>query len=94
MRRYPAVAIFTKEQVFDHPYVTLGNNADICELCKQEFLAQEPRLAQDYPWMITMKLRGRLADKKVFKIFQNSNTPFVLCADHFHKINKLLKEEL
>ena len=87
------MAIFTKEQLFSNPYITLGNNADVCELCKRELLAKEPQLAQDYPWMITMKLRGQLADKKIFKIFQNSNTPFVLCADHIHQIGDLLQEE-
>ena len=87
------MAIFTDKQVFGNPYVALGNNSDVCALCKQELLNKEPQLAQDYSWMITMKLRGKLADKKVFKIFQNSNTPFVLCADHMHQIDAILQEE-
>lgn len=93
MRRYQTVAIFTDDRVFDNPYVTLGNNSDVCALCRQELLAKEPQLAKDYPWMVTMKLRGQLADKRIFKIFQNSNTPFVLCANHIHEIDKLLQEE-
>ena len=87
------MAISINRQLFDNPYITLGNDTDVCALCKQELLAQEPQLAKDYPWMITMKLRKQLTDKKIFKVFQNSNTPFVLCADHIHMIDELLKEE-
>lgn len=87
------MAIITDEQIFNNPYIALGNNADVCVLCRQELLAQEPQLAKDYPWMITMKLRGQLADKKVFKIFQNSNTPFVLCEKHIHEIDQCLHED-
>lgn len=87
------MAIINDEKIFDNPYIALGNNADVCVLCRQEALAKEPQLAKDYPWMITMHLRGQLTDKKVFKIFQNSNTPFVLCDKHIHEIDRCLHDD-
>ena len=44
-------------------------------------------------YQIDKELYGKLTDQRIFKLFQNSNTPFVLCADHIHEIDSLLQEE-
>ena len=44
-------------------------------------------------YQIDKELYGKLTDKRIFKLFQNSNTPFVLCAEHIHEIDTLLQEE-
>lgn len=86
------MALLTKE-VFENPYVAIGNSSDVCEICRKNMLKEHPELAKDYPWMITMKLRGQLANKKIFKIFQNSNTPLVICEKHLQEILDKIKEE-
>ena len=81
----------TKE-IFNNPYVVLGHDEDICVLCKQEKIKENPQLAREYPWMIDEKLKKQLANKKIFKIFQNTNTPFVICKEHLEKILDEMQE--
>lgn len=84
------MAIFSK-QIFDHPYIDVGHDNDICILCRKEYMQAH----KDEPnYRIDQALRGQLATKKIFKLFQNSNTPFVLCQKHIHEIDELLQEEL
>ena len=44
-------------------------------------------------YAIDAVLQKKLSGQKIFKLFQNSNTPFVLCKDHVHEIDALLQEE-
>ena len=84
------MAIFSK-QIFDNPYVDLGNDRDVCALCKKEYIAAHPN---EYDYQIDKAMFGQLRDKKVFKIFKNSNTPLVLCAKHLQIIADELQEDL
>ena len=84
------MALFTKN-IFDNPYVDLGKDNDICVLCRREYV-QNHKDETDY--VVDAALQKKLSGQKVFKLFQNSNTPFVLCAEHIHKIDMLLQEEL
>lgn len=83
------MAIFTK-QLFDNPYITIGKDNDVCVLCRKEYAAQHP---EEFDYRIDDRLKKRLSDQKIFKLFQNSNTPFVLCARHIHEVDALLQEE-
>jgi hypothetical protein len=83
------VAIITKE-IFDNPYVDIGKNNDICILCRRQYMQAHK---DETEYRIDEALKDKLAGKRVFKIFQNSNTPFVLCADHIHEIDAILQEE-
>lgn len=84
------MALFTKE-IFDNPYVALGKDADICVLCRREYANAHP----DEPdYKIDAVLQKKLTEQKIFKLFRNSNTPFVLCQRHIHEIDTLLQEDL
>ena len=83
------MALFTK-QVFDNPYVDIGKDNDICILCRRKYM-QAHKDETDYA--IDAVLQKKLSGQKIFKLFQNSNTPFVLCKDHVHEIDALLQEE-
>lgn len=88
-RRIYIVALLTKE-IFDNPYVDLGGDRDICALCRKEYSKEHP---DEYDYKIDELFYGKLRDKKIFKLFKNSNTPLVLCADHLKKIADSLQEE-
>ena len=83
------MAIFTKE-LFDNPYIDIGKNSDICVLCRKEYLREH---RDEYDYRADEALRGQLLDKRIFKIFQNSNMPFVLCEKHIHEIDGILRED-
>lgn len=80
------MAILTKE-IFDNPYVDTGKHSDICILCRKDYLRKHPTA---YDYQADEALYGQLADQKVFKIFQNSNMPFVLCGKHIKEINDII----
>ena len=84
------MALFTK-QIFNNPYVDIGKDNDVCVLCRREYM-QAHKGESDY--MIDEALQKQLTGQKIFKLFQNSNTPFVLCARHIHEIDASLQEEL
>lgn len=83
------MAIFTKI-LFNNPYVDIGKDNDICILCRKQHMQKHPEMP-DYK--IDDELKKKLTGKKIFKLFQNSNTPFVLCANHIHEIDALLQED-
>lgn len=83
------MALLTKE-LFDNPYVDLGGDRDICVLCRKEYLKDHP---DEYDYKVDEILRGKLRDKRVFKLFKNSNTPLVLCARHLKETLDVLEEE-
>ncbi len=80
----------TSKELFNNPYVDIGKNNDVCVLCRRKYMMEHKDIS-DY--QIDKELYGKLADKRIFKLFQNSNTPFVLCAEHIHEIDALLQEE-
>ena len=83
------MAILTK-QIFDNPYIDLGNDRDVCVLCRKEYVTEHPN---DYDYQIDKAMFGKLRDKKIFKVFKNSNTPLVLCTKHIQDIAEELKED-
>ena len=74
------MAILVK-QIFDNPYIDIGKDNDM----------QAHKDETDYA--VDAALQKKLSGQKIFKLFQNSNTPFVLCKDHVHEIDALLQEE-
>lgn len=80
----------TSKELFNNPYVDIGKNNDVCVLCRRKYMIEHKDVS-DY--QIDKELYGKLTDQRIFKLFQNSNTPFVLCADHIHEIDSLLQEE-
>ena len=85
------MAILTR-QLFSNPYIALGNDRDICAMCRTEYLQEHQ---DEYSYVVDQELQGKLRDKKVFKLFKNSNTPFVLCDKHVKEIlNEILEEDV
>jgi len=72
------MALFTKT-VFGNPYIQAGTDHDICRQCYEEYREEHPDL---YDYQIEQNLQGKLSGAKVFKLFKNSNVPFVLCSRH------------
>ena len=83
------MAILTRT-VFDNPYVDIGNEHDICTMCRSEYTKTHP---DKYVYQIDNALKGALAGKKIFKLFRNSNTPLVLCAQHIKETAEAVQEE-
>ena len=83
------MAILTKT-VFDNPYVDIGNAHDICTMCRSEYTRTHP---DKYGYQIDNALAGDLDGKKIFKLFRNSNTPFILCAKHIKEAADMVQEE-
>ena len=46
-----------------------------------------------YRGIIDNALKGALTGKKIFKLFRNSNTPLVLCAQHIKETAEAVQEE-
>ena len=84
------MAIFN-EKLFDNPYVDIGKDHDICTLCRKEYVQAHP---DELDYLINSTLYKKLSGQKIFKLFQNSNTPFILCRQHIHEIDALLQEDL
>lgn len=83
------MAIFTK-QIFDNPYVDIGKQSDVCILCRKEYVHEH---TDEPEYKAEEVLQGQLLDQRVFKLFRNSNVPFVLCGKHLHEIADMLDEE-
>ena len=84
------MAIISKE-IFANPYVDIGKGNDICVLCRKAYIQKHK---DDNDYQIDMALKDKLNGQRIFKLFQNSNTPFVLCKDHIHEIDSILQEDL
>ena len=83
------MAILTKE-IFDNPYVDLGGDRDVCVLCRKEYLRAHK---DEYDYKADEALQGQLRDKRIFKLFKNSNTPLVLCAHHLEETLRIIQED-
>ena len=83
------MAILTKT-VFENPYIGIGNAHDICIACRAAYEKEHP---DQYAYQIDKALYGKLDGQKVFKLFRNSNTPFILCARHLQETAMAIEKD-